>query len=53
MQVRNKGPMLVILVIAAVVVFVVAVSTQTWRDRVNPSVVNQAPSVQQPEAANR
>jgi|GEM_PF-2818838 len=53
MPLRNKGPMLVIAVIAAVVVFVVVVATQTWRGRVNPSVVNQAPAMQQPQPANR
>ena len=36
--------MLVIVVIAAVVIFVVAVGISNWRNRVNPSMVNEGPA---------
>ncbi len=41
---RSKGAMLVIVAVAAVVIFVVAVSINTWRNRANPSMVNEGPS---------
>lgn len=47
---RSKGAMLVIVVIAAVVIFVVAVGINTWRGRVNPSMVNEGPSTGQMRA---
>ncbi len=36
--------MLVIAVIAAVAIFVVATGIFNWRNRVNPSMVNQGPA---------
>ncbi len=41
---RKTGALVVIVVIAAVVVFVVATNVDTWRNRVNPSMVNEGPA---------
>ena len=46
MDVRNKGALAVIAVIAAVVVVVVAASIDTWRGRSNPSMTNEGPANQ-------
>ncbi len=50
---RKRGALLVIVAVTALVVLTVVMSVSSWRDRVNPSVVNQAPATQQPQPSNR
>lgn len=50
---NKRAALMVIVAVTALVVLTVVMSVEKWRSRVNPSVVNQAPSSQQPQPSNR